>query len=408
MTGSGSRINFIHVSGRVLNRNSNSDDRSKEAPHAVVIFTDAGGGHRAAAEALREILQSELGYRVTLVNAYQKVLPHLDWFRRWTRYDGEAVYNEMILKGGRTGLFCLCYYLLAMSNIRVMRKEGRRAFLSVWQEIEPDIVISVLPMLNGVIVDSLKDFAGGRVPTAVLITDWGEIARHTWFPKGKEYFAICGTEQSFRRLVSNGHPSTRVFRTTGLLIRPTFSHARPSHMARARRDLGLDPDCPTVCMLYGKYGGGRMITLARTLSQAPLEMQFIFLCGRDEETESALRAAVFPFRAIVRGFVDDVHRYLAVSDLFIGKPGGGSASEALAMGLFLLLDKGRALPQEKPLLRWVVRQRVGQTFSTPVQLERKLRSLLSSGRDWEASKHGSELNSASNEIPGIIRSIMAS
>jgi len=167
--------------------------------------------------------------------------------------------------------------------------------LSVWEEIEPDIVISVLPMLNGVIVDSLKDFAGGRVPTAVLITDWGEIARHTWFPKGKEYFAICGTEQSFRRLVSNGHPSTRVFRTTGLLIRPTFSHARPSHMARARRDLGLDPDCPTVCMLYGKYGGGRMITLARTLSQEPLEMQFIFLCGRDEETESALRAAVFPF-----------------------------------------------------------------------------------------------------------------
>ena len=55
--------------------------------HVVVVYTDAGGGHRATGEALRDILAAKGGYRVTLVNAYQEVLPHLDLFARYTSRD---------------------------------------------------------------------------------------------------------------------------------------------------------------------------------------------------------------------------------------------------------------------------------------------------------------------------------
>lgn len=39
--------------------------------HIVVIYTDAGGGHRATAEALQERLHADGRFRVTLVNAYR-------------------------------------------------------------------------------------------------------------------------------------------------------------------------------------------------------------------------------------------------------------------------------------------------------------------------------------------------
>ena len=63
--------------------------------HVVVIYTDAGGGHKATAEALREVLERTGAYRVTLVNPYREIFPEVDVFRRWTRWDGEAVYNEL-------------------------------------------------------------------------------------------------------------------------------------------------------------------------------------------------------------------------------------------------------------------------------------------------------------------------
>ena len=85
--------------------------------HVVVVYTDAGGGHRATAEALRDILCATGGYRVTLVNAYQEVLSDLDLFARFTSRTVEATYNDLILRRGRTGLFCLGFYAGAVLNV---------------------------------------------------------------------------------------------------------------------------------------------------------------------------------------------------------------------------------------------------------------------------------------------------
>lgn len=377
--------------------------------HVVVVYTDAGGGHRATAEALRDILQATGGYRVTLVNAYQEVLPHLDMFRRYTSRTVEETYNDLILRRGRTGLFCLGFYLCAVLNVMLHGKAGRRAFGALWERARPDLVISVLPVINQLMLDSLAVYRDGSVPFAILMTDWAEMNRHVWFPRGDGYYAISGTDVCHRQLVRRRHPADRLFAMAGLLTRPVFLEAGPSDIAAARRELGLDPDLPVICMLYGGYGSWRMLDMAGALRHAPPDAQVVFLCGRNAALADAVQAADLPFPTVVKGFTREVHRYMAVSDVFVGKTGPLSVSEALAFDLPLLIDRANVLPQEHAVLKWIARHGVGEVFSSPKQFVRALGALLArrtEARDSVGARVPGR-NQAAHQIPGIVAEIVA-
>ena len=374
--------------------------------HMVIIYTDAGGGHRATGEALRDILHATGGYRVTLVNAYQEVLPRLDLFARFTARDVEETYNDLILRQGRTGLFCLGFNVGAVLNVMLLGRQGRRAFAELWQRTEPDMVVSVLPVINHLIADSLAGYRNGEVPFSILMTDWAEVSRHVWFPKGDGYYAIIGTDVCRDQLVRKRHPADRLFTMSGLLTKPVFLEPRPADIAEARRELGLDPELPVVCMLYGGYGSWRMLEMAEALRDAPPRAQVVFLCGRNDALAAAVSSTRLPFPTGVKGFTQEVHRFMSVADIFVGKTGPLSVSEALAFGLPLLIDRANVLPQEHAVLKWIRRNRVGEVFSTPKQFARALTSLLAARTDTrnpDRSAPGG--NQAAKQIPGIIAEI---
>ena len=373
--------------------------------HVVIVFTDAGGGHRAVAEALAEILEGAGGYRVSLVNAYQEVLPHLDLFARFTPFSVEQVYNELIMRRGWTGLFCLGFYALAVMNVRLLAAAGRRAFAALWERRRPDLVISVLPLINPLMIDSLKSYRDGDVPFAVLMTDWAELTRSVWLPRRPDYHVICGTAPGYRQAVAKGHPPERLHRTAGLPVRPAFVDGRPGDVAAARRRLGLHPERPVVCVLYGGQGSRRMLVLAEALRGS--DVQAIFLCGRDEALADALRAANLPYPAVIRGYTREVAAYFGVSDVFVGKPGPQSISEALAMGLPLLVDRSKVLPQERAVLRWLAESGAGQTFATPRQFRDALATCLAAGPRPRAGALNPSPNATPSEIPSVVRAILA-
>lgn len=383
-----------------------------EPKHVVIIYTDAGGGHRAAAQALREILEGTGGYRVTLVNPYVELMPEMDLLWRLTGRRSEAFYNETILRDGHTGLVCWLYYMVVLVNFRLSRRPGRRIFADYFQRVRPDMVVSDLPMLNGVIMDALRAYrggGGGRETTSgvVLITDWTEIGRHVWFPPGGGYHAICGTEESFRCAARvSGLAPDHVHRTAGLLLKPAFLGGPPADRAAARAALGLEPGKPVICVLYGSGGGRRMREVGLSLRDAPPDAQVLFLCGRDTALEAELSAIDWPFPARVVGFTDQVPQFLGVSDIFVGKPGPGCVSEALSMGLSLLLDRTMALPQEKPVLAWVRRAGAGETFSGMQAFRRALDALLARASGGSETRPVPHPNTAAAEIPALFADIL--
>ena len=62
----------------------------------------------------------------------------------------------------------------------------------------------------------------------------------------------------------------------------------------------------------------------------------------------------------MEGFTTKVNTYMQLADFFIGKPGPGSVSEALAMQLPVIVEcNAWTLPQERYNAVWVVEKEVG-------------------------------------------------
>ena len=71
--------------------------------------------------------------------------------------------------------------------------------------------------------------------------------------------------------------------------------------------------------------------------------QVVAICGRNEELKSELEQAsahIAPDNNVaikVIGYTKEMHEYMAASDILLGKPGGLTTSEALAMGLVFVI-----------------------------------------------------------------------
>jgi hypothetical protein len=70
--------------------------------NADLVFFDAGGGHRAAAEALRLVMEEQGGWKVRLVNL-QELMDPIDWGRKLTGLRMQDLYNLMLKKGWTLG-----------------------------------------------------------------------------------------------------------------------------------------------------------------------------------------------------------------------------------------------------------------------------------------------------------------
>ena len=91
-----------------------------------------------------------------------------------------------------------------------------------------------------------------------------------------------------------------------------------------------------------------MLEIAERLDESPLDLQLIYVCGKNEKLANALRARKSRVPCFVEGFTTRVNEYMQLADFFIGKPGPGSVSEALAMQLPVIVEcNAWTLPQER-------------------------------------------------------------
>src|SRR5436305_3363308 len=153
-----------------------------------------------------------------------------------------------------------------------------------------------------------------------------------------------------------GHWDDSVFRTSGMILNPRFYEPLEIDRAAERRKLGLDPARPVGLVMFGGQGSNAMFDIAGTLD----DIQLICICGKNEKLAARLRALKRSSPMVVEGFTEQVRYYMALADFFIGKPGPGSISEALAMKLPVIVERNAwTLPQERYNAEWVVQNQVG-------------------------------------------------
>ncbi len=341
---------------------------------------------------------------MNLVNV-QEVLDPIDVFRKVTGMRAEEVYNKMLAKGWTLE----SEYLLPLIHgvIRIYHRSQVKLFKKLWSERNPDLVVSLIPNLNRALFQSLQAVLP-KVPYVTIMTDLADYPPHFWIEKQAQY-VICGTPRATQQAREIGIPSSRIFSVKGMILRPQF-YQQPDVDIRAERiKLGLDPDAPTALIMFGGEGSNAMKTIAKRLGNTrKVNVQMILLCGNNKKVRRRLEKLETRSRKIVDGFTQRVPYYMRLADFFIGKAGPGSISEAICMGLPVVVERNAwTLPQEVYNTHWVEEQGVGRAMRNFRNIQPVVRRLLAGGQltAMKAATRGIQ-NRAVFEIPAILEKLM--
>lgn len=324
----------------------------------TIVFFDAGGGHRSAAEALKSVLESQTHYwEVNLLNL-QDELDRIDLLRRTTGIRIQDAYN-LILRKGWTRLTPQLLPVL-QSVVRLYHRPTVDLLRKYWSRNPADMVLSVIPHFNRALVESIRASMPG-VPFVTLLTDLADYPPHFWMERESE-FLICGTERAQQQALALGHDREHVFRASGMVMKPRFYEQRAVDRSQGRKKLALDADLPTGIVLFGGHGSGTMLDIVERLDRGQSKLQLILICGKNQKLLAKLKSLETEtrFPIFAEGFTQEIDFYMSLSDFFIGKPGPGSISEALQLHLPVIVEcNGRTLPQERYNAQWVTENRLG-------------------------------------------------
>jgi 1,2-diacylglycerol 3-beta-galactosyltransferase len=367
------------------------------------LFFDAGGGHRSAAQALELVIrQQQRPWEVRLVNL-QELLDPLDVFRKLTGLRLQDVYNLILKKGWTLGSPQLTVLMHVL--IRLYHRQQVALLERHWRASRPDLVVSIVPNFNRAIAQSVAS-ALPVTPFATVLTDFADYPPHFWMERESQYL-ICGSARAVEQARALGHSDERIFRTSGMILHPRFYEPVVVDRRAERQRLGLDPGRRTALVLFGGQGSRVMLEIARRLDTCGLGLQLILICGRNEKLRRKLCEGKSRLPRFVEGFTTEIPYYMSLSDFFIGKPGPGSISEALAMKLPVIVERNAwTLPQERYNADWVVEHGVGLVAPNFRHIGAAVAELLAP-RNFERfrANAGAVANRAVFEIPEILAAI---
>jgi hypothetical protein len=367
-------------------------------------FFDAGGGHRAAATALEmSIRAQQRPWEVRLTNL-QELLDEIDILKKYGGIRIQDFYNNMLRTGWTLGSIQLMKVL--QLAIRVYHRPTVRLLEAQWKKTQPDMAVSFVPHFNRALCESFHRAYPGR-PFVTVLTDLADYPPHFWIEPGQSQYFVCGTDRAVEQARSMGHPDSRIFRASGMILHPRFYEPPVENRIDERQRLGLRPDLPIGLVLFGGHGSQVMLDIAERLDRSPLDLQLIFICGRNEKLVNALRARKSRLPCFVEGFTTKVNYYMQLADFFIGKPGPGSLSEALAMHLPVIVEcNAWTLPQERYNAVWILEKQVGEVLRSFKKIEHAVARLIEPETLARYRANAAALeNRAVFEIPEIFETI---
>src|SRR5579863_8959804 len=119
-----------------------------------LVFFDAGGGHRSAANALCEVVRCEgRSWEMRLMNL-QELLDEIDVFRKLTGLRLQDIYNLCLRRGWTLG--STQFLPLMHGVIRVYHSTQVRLLKKYWKDQRPDMIVSVIPNFNRAMFDAAR------------------------------------------------------------------------------------------------------------------------------------------------------------------------------------------------------------------------------------------------------------
>lgn len=304
-----------------MHRTSARSLDSGERERVLILSAGVGAGHNSAAAAVQEactaradiaevqvldVLQvSSMLYRALLGKGYFVLVEDLPWLVEW----GYDVSNPPFRRRGPIDPWTRAN---AVPVIRAIKRFRPTAIVCT-HFLPAQLLASLL--LRGVI----------DAKTAVVTTDYD--FQGLWLT-GAFHALFVAREEGRAELLALGLPPDRVA-ATGIPI------ARQLNAAPAR---GRD-EPPMLLISAGATGGDYAVSVVRQTMHMRSAFTATVVCGRNDALRQRIEQLVASAgdRYRVLGFTAEMSQLLRRADLFVGKPGGLSASECMAAGLPMVL-----------------------------------------------------------------------
>jgi UDP-N-acetylglucosamine:LPS N-acetylglucosamine transferase len=144
--------------------------------------------------------------------------------------------------------------------------------------------------------------------------------------------------------------------------------------------LGLDPQLPTGIVSFGGQGNNIAAEVIDQLShpanRAKLNINMIFLCGRNKGVYNKLKSAETPFRKLVLDYQDETPvKYFQLADFVIGKAGAMTINECLVMRKPLIAIKSHLQSGHEA---WIRQSGTGTVIESAAELTGAIGRVLGS------------------------------
>lgn len=331
-----------------------------EKKKILILYADAGFGHRSAAIAIQQALQISHpdDCEVELLNPLED--ERTPTLLRESQSDYDRILKSMP-ELYRVG------YEASDSSLPVALMDG--AFILMLYDVmsdlikdhEPDAIVTTYPAYQAPL-DALFLVRNQRVPLLTVVTDLVSTHR-TWFNPGVD-LCMVPTEE-VKQLALNAMLSEQQIKITGIPVSPAFSLGSVSRQ-EVLDSLGLSQDLFTLLILGSKRIEG-MPEILNGINHSALPVQLILVAGGDDDLYQRFQNEAWHVPVKVLNFVENVPQLMRVSDMLICKAGGLAVSEALASGKPMALVN--VLPgQEAGNAQYVVEHGAGELARDAIQL----------------------------------------
>lgn len=330
-------------------------------PHMTFLFSDTGGGHRAASEAIIEAVHCLFGDSVItqMVDFLKDYAPppfnHLP-----------EVYPDLVRVPELWGV---------MFDISDGRPQARIVTSTFWpyvrraarrlvREHHSEMLVSVHPLANSFF---LKALGPERPPFVTVVTDM--VSTHAlWFDQRADLILVP-TEMARQNAIHYTISPEKV-RVVGQPVSQRCS-APVGDKQRLRKNMGWPLDKKVVLVVGGGEGMGPLAETARAIDESGLDVCLVIVAGRNSKLEAELKDQTWENPTFIYGFMRDMPDLMRAADVIVTKAGPGTIAEALNAELPIILYA--KLPgQEDGNVDFVLSEKVGVWAPDPLSVVRTL------------------------------------
>lgn len=196
------------------------------------------------------------------------------------------------------------------------------------RDFDPHIIVCTHYMPAG-IISHLIASKQLQAHLSIVVTDLDFHAM--WLSRSFQRYFVA-LDETKAHLEMLGLPSDRIT-VSGIPIDPIFQQGIDRETERCH--FGLANNKPVLLLSAGAWGVGPAELMVERLMDLRHDAQTLVVCGRNEVLRRRIEHIVGhqSTRFKVLGFTDEMHKLMKLSDVYIGKPGGMTSSEAVACGL---------------------------------------------------------------------------